>query len=262
MLDWLDSKCPLVDVHAHLYGEAFAGDMEQVFLRARRAGLSCILAVSETLEDAEEILDLSRNEPMVKPCAGLHPEAAGEEELEGMLLFIRNHSTELVALGEVGLDFWVAKDERAREMQRKVLSAQVALALELDLPLNVHSRSAGKHTIELLRQLGAQKVLLHAFDGRASSAALGLEAGYYFSMPPSLVRSPQKQKLVRHLPLERLLLESDSPVLGPTVQDRNEPANLRVTCSEIARIKGVSEEEVARITTQNAQKLFPRAFIY
>lgn len=236
--------------------------MEEVLLRAGLAGITCILAVSETLEDAEEILELSQRQPIVRPCAGLHPEAAGEEELKAMLSFIRTHSTQLVAIGEVGLDFWVAKDEEAREIQREVLSAQVALALELDLPLNVHSRSAGKHTIELLRRLGAKKVLLHAFDGRASSAALGLEAGYYFSMPPSLVRSPQKQKLVRHLPLERLLLESDSPVLGPTVQDRNEPANLRITCSEIARIKGLSEEEVARITTQNACELFSRALIY
>lgn len=261
MVNRFDSKWPLVDVHAHLYGEAFAQDMEEVLSRAGQAGITRILAVSETLEDAEEILELSQRQPMVRPCAGLHPESAGQEELEAMLSFIRSHSSRLVAIGEVGLDYWVAKDEKAREIQREVLSAQVALALELDLPLNVHSRSAGKHTIELLRELGAKKVLLHAFDGRASSAAIGLEAGYYFSIPPSLVRSPQKQKLVRQLPLERLLLESDCPVLGPTVQERNEPANLQLTCSEIARIKGVGEQEVARMTTQNAQRLFPRAFL-
>lgn len=260
MDNWANHEWPLVDVHAHLYGEAFAGDMEEVLLRARGAGIAHILAVSETLEDAEEILELSKKEPMVKPCAGLHPESAGEEELQAMLSFIRIHSGQLACIGEVGLDYWVAKDEKARGIQRKVFSAQVALALELDLPLNVHSRSAGRHAIELLRQLGAKKVLLHAFDGRASSAALGLEAGFYFSMPPSLVRSPQKQKLLRSLPLERLLLESDSPVLGPTPQERNEPANLRITCSEIARIKGVSEQEVARITTSNALELFPGAF--
>jgi TatD DNase family protein len=255
-------RWPLVDAHAHLYGEAFAQDMAEVLARAREAGVVAILGVSESLSDAREILELSRSQSIVKPCAGLHPEMADEGEMEDMANFIREHRDEIAAIGEVGLDYWVAREDSAREIQRRVLAKQVGLSLELDLPLNVHSRSAGKHTIELLRQLGAQKVLLHAFDGRASSAALGLEAGYYFSMPPSLVRSPQKQKLVRHLPLERLLLESDSPVLGPTVQDRNEPANLRVTCSEIARIKGVSEEEVARITTQNAQKLFPRAFIY
>lgn len=260
MLNGLESSWPLVDVHAHLYGEAFAADMQEVLLRASRAGITCILAVSESLEDAEEILEISQRQPMVRPCAGLHPESAGQQELAAMLSFIRAHSTQLAAVGEVGLDYWVAKDEKARELQREVLSAQVALALELDLPLNVHSRSAGKHTIELLIKLGAKKVLLHAFDGRASSAAMGLEAGYYFSMPPSLVRSPQKQKLLRSLPLNRLLLESDSPVLGPTVHERNEPANLQITCSEIARIKGVSQEEVALTTTHNARVLFPRAF--
>jgi len=108
--------------------------------------------------------------------------------------------------------------------------------------------------------LGAGRVLLHAFDGKASAAMAGLEAGYYFSIPPSVVRSVQKQKLVRHVPLERLLLESDSPVLGPTPDERNEPQNVWIACAEVARIKGLSMEEVARVTTQNARHLFPRAF--
>ena len=87
-----------------------------------------------------------------------------------------------------------------------------------------------------------------------------MEAGYCFSVPPSIVRSPQKQKLVRHLPLEHLLLESDSPVLGPDKDVRNEPCNVWVSCREIAAIKGVSVEEVAETTTANARRLFPRAF--
>lgn len=250
----------LVDVHAHLYGEAFSEDMEEVLQRAGEAGVVRILAVSESLADAEEILNLARCHPMVRPCAGLHPEMAEEGEMEEMACFIREHKDEIVAIGEVGLDYWVAREERAREMQHRALARQVVLARELDLPLNVHSRSAGRQAISFLREHGAQGVLLHAFDGRWSAAMEGIQAGYFFSIPPSVVRSPQKQKLLRHLPLERILLESDSPVLGPVAGQRNEPANLRVACREVARIKGVTEEEVARITTENARRLFPRAF--
>jgi TatD DNase family protein len=86
-----------------------------------------------------------------------------------------------------------------------------------------------------------------------------VEVGYYFSIPPSIVRSPQKQKLVRHLPFDRLLLESDAPVLGPDPSARNEPKNVRLACEAIAEIRGLSVEDVARATTENARRLFPRA---
>jgi TatD DNase family protein len=101
---------------------------------------------------------------------------------------------------------------------------------------------------------------MHAFDGKITAAMAGIEAGFYFSVPPSIVRSPQKQKLVRHLDLDRLLLESDSPVLGPEREQRNEPCNVWLACEHIAMLKGVSAEEVAHITTSNARSLFPRAF--
>jgi TatD DNase family protein len=103
-------------------------------------------------------------------------------------------------------------------------------------------------------------VLLHAFDGKAATAAAGVDAGYGFSIPPSVVRSPQKQKLVRYLPLDCLLLETDSPVLGPDPAVRNEPANLAIACRAVADLKGVSVETVAQATTDNARRLFPRAF--
>jgi TatD DNase family protein len=97
---------------------------------------------------------------------------------------------------------------------------------------------------------------MHAFDGRASAAIQGVEAGFFFSVPPSVVRSKQKQKLVRRLPLEAILLETDSPVLGPTPQERNEPANLRVSLRSVAEIKGIAEEAVAEAVVENQKKLF------
>ncbi len=130
----------------------------------------------------------------------------------------------------------------------------VALAAELDLPLNVHSRSAGRATIELLLAHGARRVLMHAFDGRAQSALPGVEAGFFFSVPPSVVRSPQKQKLVRRLPLEHLLVETDSPVLGPVPGERNEPANVQISLRAIAEAKDLPLARVQEQVGENARR--------
>ena len=256
----LQSDSPLFDAHAHLYAPVFADDLEAVLARAANRGVQAVLCVSETLAEAERVLELADRHSLIKPCAGLYPTILDRAAAAAMLAFIRRHQERLVAIGEVGLDYWKVQDPADREVQRDILAQHVALSRELDLPLNVHSRSAGRHAIAWLRENGARHVLLHAFDGKAATARAGLEAGYYFSVPPSIVRSPQKQKLVRHLPLEHLLLESDAPVLGPEKEVRNEPCNVWLSCQHIAAIKGVPVDEVARVTTANARRLFPRAF--
>ena len=256
----LQSDSPLFDAHAHLYAPVFADDLEAVLARAANRGVQAVLCVSETLAEAERVLELADRHSLIKPCAGLYPTILDRAAAAAMLAFIRRHQERLVAIGEVGLDYWKVQDPADREVQRDILAQHVALSRELDLPLNVHSRSAGRHAIAWLRENGARHVLLHAFDGKAATARAGLEAGYYFSIPPSIVRSPQKQKLVRHLPLEHLLLESDAPVLGPEKEVRNEPCNVWLSCQHIAAIKGVPVDEVARVTTANARRLFPRAF--
>ena len=256
----LQSDSPLFDAHAHLYAPVFADDLETVLARAANRGVQAVLCVSETLAEAERVLELADRHSLIKPCAGLYPTILDRAAAAAMLAFIRRHQERLVAIGEVGLDYWKVQDPADREVQRDILAQHVTLSRELDLPLNVHSRSAGRHAIAWLRENGARHVLLHAFDGKAATARAGLEAGYYFSIPPSIVRSPQKQKLVRHLPLEHLLLESDAPVLGPEKEVRNEPCNVWLSCQHIAAIKGVPVDEVARVTTANARRLFPRAF--
>ena len=250
----------LFDAHAHLASTEFAADLPAVLARAEAAGLRGIVAVGETLEEAERILALAEWHPLVKPAAGLYPAILDLEAAEAVLAFIRDHAGRLVALGEVGLDHWVVKDEAGWKIQEEILGKFVALSNELELPLNVHSRSAGRHSIAFLKERGARRVLLHAFDGKVGAAAEAVRAGYFFSIPPSVVRSAQKQKLVRHLPLECLLLETDSPVLGPDPAVRNEPMNVTVACRAVAGLKDLPPEDIARITTENARRLFPRAF--
>jgi TatD DNase family protein len=170
--------------------------------------------------------------------------------------FIRRHRTRLTAIGEVGLDFWIAREDPQKALQREIFKLFIQLAVELDLPLNIHSRSAGRHAVALLLENNAVKVQLHAFDGKVGAALPAVEAGYLFSIPPSLVRSRQKQKLVKQLPLDRLLVETDSPVLGPDASRRNEPANLPGVVRAIAQIKNVSEEAVAIAVCENTARLY------
>lgn len=247
----------LVDTHAHLADSSFEADLDAVLSRARAAGVGPILAVSETVGDAEKVLSLAAKHPeTIRAAAGLHPEFPDLEHAERILRFVRENRQHLVAIGEVGLDHWKVEDEEALRVQREVFERFIALSLELDLPLNVHSRSAGEKTVSLLLECGARRVQLHAFDGRASRALPAVEAGFFFSVPPSVVRSVQKQKLVRRLPLGCLLLESDSPVLGPTPGERNEPANLRVALRAVSELKGMAEEAVAEAVSENTRRLY------
>jgi len=246
----------LVDTHTHLCDPIFDKDRVEVLERARNAGVGTIILVGEDLSDAKKNMELAANHPMLKPAAGLYPAVPDAEHAERMISFIREKRDKLVAIGEVGLDYWIVQKESEKELQRKIFEDFIMLAKELDLPLNVHSRSAGKHTVGLLLECNASKVQMHAFDGKASAALPAVEAGYFFSVPPSVLRSRQKQKLVRQLPLSCLLVETDSPVLGPLPKERNEPANVVESIKAIAELKIVSEDEVIDAVVQNTLKLY------
>ena len=247
----------LTDCHAHLCDPSFAADLGEVLARARDAGVESVVAVGETRTDAERNLELAeRYAGVVRPAAGLYPTHLDLAEAERVADLIRRERSRLAGIGEVGLDRWKVRDEGDLALQREIFALFIDLSVELDLPLNVHSRSAGHYAIDLLRERGAKRVQLHAFDGRAARAEPAVEAGYFFSVPPSIVRSPQKQKLVRRLPLSCLLIETDSPVLGPTRDQRNEPANARVSLRAIAELKTIAEEDVAAAVRENTARLY------
>ncbi|XP_019953760.2 putative deoxyribonuclease TATDN3 isoform X1 [Paralichthys olivaceus] len=258
-----------IDCHCHISAGEFDEDLEDVVENSKKAGLLALLAVAEHAGEFEKIISLSQRFPgFIFPCLGVHPvqevspeqqRGASLQDLDAALPIIEKYKDHLVAIGEVGLDFTprYVKSETDKDDQRQVLIRQAQIAKELDLPLNVHSRSAGRPTIHLLKEQGVEKALLHAFDGRPSVAMEGVKAGYFFSIPPSIIRSEQ-QKLVKQLPLENICLETDSPALGPEKQVRNEPKNISICAEYISRIKGVSLERVMEVTTQNALQLFPK----
>lgn len=246
----------LVDTHTHIYDPVFDGDREAVLQAARRTGIGAVIAVSENLNDAERILELAGQHHLIRPAAGLYPTILDNDQADRMETFIRDHHGILVAIGEVGLDYWKIKESEGKAHQREIFGRFINLSKELNLPLNVHSRSAGRHAVNLLLASGATRVQMHAFDGKAAAALPALEAGYFFSVPPSVVRSRQKQKLVRRLPLESLLVETDSPVLGPDAGARNEPANLRIAIDAIAEIKDLDTEQVVEQVVENTRRLY------
>jgi TatD DNase family protein len=194
--------------------------------------------------------------PEILPAAGLYPTCLDLNSAQEMVEFIRVNRDRLTAIGEVGLDFWVVKEDRDKEIQKKIFTNFIDLSLELDLPLNVHSRSAGRHAVALLMERGAKKVQLHAFDGKYGAAMPAVEAGYFFSIPPSVVRSQQKQKLVKQLPLSCLMVETDSPVLGPMPNERNEPKHIVSAVEKIAVLKNIHPQSVLEVVWENTRKLY------
>jgi TatD DNase family protein len=247
----------MYDAHCHINDFQFDADLTDVLERAKDAGVLGIVDSALNADEIEKSLRISEENPgFVFTAAGLHPENVNPEEFERVVRLVREHKDRIVALGEVGLDYWWVKEETDREIQREHFKQFIALSKELDKPLIVHSRSAGKYAIDMLIEANAKKVLMHAFDGKAGHALRGAEFGFNFSVPTSVIRSEQKIKLAKLVPLERLLLETDSPVLGPDKKERNEPANLPLVARTIAELKRIDVEEVIGITRENTEKFF------
>jgi TatD DNase family protein len=253
---FLRSTYSLLDAHAHMCDPVFDPDREAVLDRAQQNGIGAIIAVGEDLRDAHRNLELAAHYPILKAAAGLYPTHLDPNAAGEIADFIRENRKRLIAIGEVGLDYWAVQDASQQELQRAIFKMFITLSKESGLPLNIHSRSAGRHAIQLLLENNAQRVHLHAFDGKAGAALPAVEAGFFFSIPPSIVRSRQKQKLVKRLPLSCLLVESDSPVLGPVAAERNEPANISVSIEAIAHIKSISVAEVVQAVTENSERLY------
>ncbi|XP_074484202.1 putative deoxyribonuclease tatdn3 [Sebastes fasciatus] len=264
-----------VDCHCHISAREFEEDLEDVIQRSTEVGVKTLVAVTEgvlpRLYFIIEVLPL--NSPLsypdlVAPCLGLHPLQGGEggeqrsvkpQELDAALPHFYKHRQRLVAIGEIGLDFtpWRAPAQQDRDDQMNVFIKQLNVAKELDLPVNVHSRSAAKVTIATMREQGISRALLHNFAGKPSVALEGVKAGYLFSFPPAVCRNQQRDKLIRQIPLEHICLETDSPALGLDKHVRNEPCNIVLSCRYIAEVKGLSPQTVQLATAQNAHRLFP-----
>lgn len=265
----------MFDTHAHLTNSSFSNDLPAVLGRAQSAGLNSVLVVSETLVDAHSVLSLCTTSPYLHPALGLHPAhvtTLSPSTLSTHLSSLNTlfHSHPVAAIGEVGLDYTpqvlslAADPSTARNQQQSTFAHFLCLSRELDLPITAHSRGAGRHALDVVNDAtlyGPVRVVMHAFDGRAVYAERALDRikdGLYFSVPPCVVRSPQLAKLVKRLPLERLLLESDAPALGVVAGARSEPAQVLRAVDMIAGLKGIDSERVKAVIANNEHVMFPK----
>ncbi len=247
----------MIDVHAHLSRWDVYGRADELINEARREGLLGIINVTMRLGEVKNALSLvSRYGGFVYTALGYDYGGFDVREVQEITRIINEERDLIVGIGEVGLDYSVVKDRMLREISRHIFTKWVLLARDLDLPLIIHSRNAEDDIIKLLSRYGPVKCVMHAFNGNREQVMRLLELGCYFSIPPTITRSRQKRDLAAILPLNRILLESDTPELGPSPGEGSRPVHIKVVLTELSNILNIDLAELSGIIVENTQSLF------
>lgn len=251
----------LIDSHAHLEMPDFRRDLDEVIQRALASGVVSILTVGTERKDWARTLEIAEAYPEIYAILGVHPHHAKQIDDQSYLTLRRLCQNQKVkAYGEIGLDFF--RNLSPRELQTQRFREQIALARELGLPIVVHDREAHRETLEILRSEKAAEVggIIHCFSGDYTMAKACLDMGFCLSFPGSITfnKAEALHDVVRRVPLDSLLVETDAPFLAPVPfrGKRNEPSYVRYTAEKIAELKKVPFEKVAEATTHNARRVF------
>lgn len=251
----------IFESHAHYDDEAFDEDREELLASLQENGIGFVVNVSSDLASVKRTLDLAKKYPFIYAAVGIHPSDSGELDEENFTwLKEQCRGEKVLAVGEIGLDYYW--DSVEREVQKKWFARQLALANEEKLPVVIHSREAAKDTLDIMKAEAAveRRGVIHCFSYSKEVAREFVDMGYLIGVG-GVVTFQNAKKLrecVEYLPMEAILLETDSPYLAPVPHrgKRNCSLYLPLVAAEIARIKGISEEEVADITEKNAKRLF------
>lgn len=253
----------IFESHAHYDDEAFDTDREEILDQCQREGIEYIVNVSASLKTVKSTLALAEKYPFLYAAVGVHPDEVGELNEENFVWLTeqcRNPKT--VAVGEIGLDYYWDKENH--ELQKKWFRAQMELAKKLDLPMIVHSREAAADTLEEIQKAQDERLrgVIHCFSYAPEMAEEYLKLGYYIGIGGVVTFKNAKKlkEVVKLLPLERILLETDCPYLAPEPNrgKRNSSLNLPYVAAAIGELKGVDPDEVIRITSQNAKNMYFR----
>ncbi|MCO5149964.1 MULTISPECIES: TatD family hydrolase [unclassified Shinella] len=254
----------LIDTHCHLDFPDFEAERDDIVARARAAGVKQMITISTRVKKFPTILAIAEKYPSVFCSVGTHPHNA-DEELDvpvSELVELSKHPR-VVAIGEAGLDYFY--DNAPREAQAIGLRNHIAAARETGLPLVIHSRAADEDMAAILSEetgKGAFPFLLHCFSSGPELARIGVELGGYVSFSGILTfpKSEELREIAKTVPLERMLVETDAPYLAPKPYrgKRNEPAYVAHTAAVLAETVGASADEIARITTENAFRIFSK----
>ena len=252
----------LVDTHAHIDGEDFDADREEMLARAKGAGVVAVVTFGDTMEASARAVSLAASHETVFAGVGVHPENAfplTQAEVDRLAAWTKE--TRVVAIGEIGLDYYWEKDEEKRALQRKMFIRQLALARDLDMPVCIHDREAHGDLMTILKTEGRKnRGVIHCFSGSWEMAKELLKLGWYLGVdgPLTYKNAAKLPEIVEKMPADRLLVETDCPYLSPLPYrgKRNEPAYVRLTAQRAAQIRGESLAAFAAQTTKNARAIY------
>ncbi len=267
-MDWkANSEFFLTDTHAHLASTRFSGELEDLLDRAREAGVRRIVTISCDAEDALANLEIAADHGGVAASVGIHPSyvhETGDGDWAGRIADLAQRPG-VVAIGEIGLDFFHPPGDGGsvaswRTRQRKVFEAMLQVALDLALPVIVHQRESGPEVLDVLSGFPGVSAVLHCFTGGPTEAERALEMGHFLSFTGVLTypKSEEVRAAAAMAPLDRIMLETDSPYLAPVPcrGKRCEPALLVHTARTLAEIQGLEFEEIASATSETAERFF------
>lgn len=251
----------IFDTHAHYDDEAYDEDRESLFDHMRKQGVEYIVNIGASLASTKKTLELAEKYPFIYGAAGVHPSETKEltpESMEWLREAARNDK--VVAIGEIGLDYYWQEPDR--ETQKKWFREQLKLAEDTGLPVVIHSRDAAKDTLDILKAWDKHKTkgVIHCFSYTWELAEEYLSMGYYFGIGGVLTFKNGKKlvEAVNHMPMERILLETDCPYLAPEPYrgKRNQSDYIYYVADKLAELKGLSREEVLEITGRNAKEFY------
>jgi TatD DNase family protein len=267
----------LTDTHCHLYWDKFDEDREAVIQRAVAAGVTRILVPGVAVETSKQAVELAERYEKVYAAVGVHPtDAETLSETNIHELFRLAEHEKVIAIGEIGLDYYWVKEEQKRAVQRETLRRQLQFAAEIQKPVVIHMREEGdawtgaasQDLLEILTEwrrglpspLRARPGVLHSFNGDLETAQEAIALNFFIGVtgPVTYKSADKKREIIRQLPMTQLLIETDAPFLAPAPQrgKRNEPAYVLHIADKIAEIHSKSPAEVASATTANAARLF------
>ena len=258
-----------VDVHCHLDHEDFKKDLDEVIKRAKKANVKKIITNGIDPITNRKTLELTKRFDNVLAALGIYPMSALREEVKEMdyplklekfdvdseIEFIKKNKDNIIAIGEVGLDFSKVQDKKE---QYDVFEKMIKLSEDIKKPIIVHSRKAELDCIETLEGFSNKKVIMHCFSGKFKLVKRIYENGWYLTIPTHVIRSGQIQKIAKEIPMDHLFIETDAPYLSPFRGERNEPAYVIESAKKIAEIKGLDLVEVENLLYLNFQRVFER----
>ncbi len=252
----------LIDSHCHLDFPDFAAERDAVVARARNAGVTRILTIATRLDEFPAVLDIARGYNGIWCSVGVHPhEAVDHADLSPDDLVALAADPKVIGIGETGLDFHY--DLSPRDVQERIFRAHIAAARLAGLPLVIHSREADERMAQILCEERPASGVMHCFSSSRALAEAALDIGLYVSISGIVTfrNAEELRAIVRDLPLDRLLVETDAPYLAPVPYrgKRNEPAFVAATAEAVARLKGIDIGELAAATTDNFFRLFQKA---